>query len=74
MMKRNLIQESIPVPSPQRKNLFRTNCKSHGKLCKVLIDSGSTKNLISREMVYKLKFEKIPHQNPSHVSWLKKGQ
>lgn len=72
MMKRQLIRAPILVEPPQRKSLFRTNCKSHGKVCKLVIDFGSTKNIVSREMVDKLKLEKIPHPNPSHVSWLKK--
>lgn len=72
MMKRTLIQAPIPMEPPQRKTLFRTNCKSHGKVCKLVIDSGSTKNIVSKEMVDKLNVEIIPHPNPSHVSWLTK--
>ena len=32
---------------PQRKALFRTICKVQGKCCKVIIDGGSTNNLVS---------------------------
>ena len=35
----------------QRKSLFKTTCKLQGKRCKMVIDSGSTINLISTEMV-----------------------
>ena len=38
----------------QRKSLFRTICMSRGKCCKIVIDSGSTGNLVSTEMVEKL--------------------
>ena len=38
----------------QRKALFRTVCKSHCKCCKLIIDSGSTDNLVAIEMVEKL--------------------
>jgi hypothetical protein len=31
----------------QRKALFRTMCKVKGKCCKMVIDSGSTDNLVS---------------------------
>ena len=73
MMKRTLIQAPMLVEPPQRKTLFRTNCKSHGKECKVVIDSSSTENIVSKETVDKLNLERIPHPNPSHVSWLTKG-
>ena len=73
MMKRTFIQAPMLVEPPQRNTLFRTNYKSHGKVCKVVIDSGSTENLVSKEMLDKLKLEKIPYPNPSHVSWLTKG-
>ena len=59
---------------PQRKNLFRTRVKCQGKICNLLIDFGSTENLVSKEMVQKLELTKTPHPFPYHVSWLTKGQ
>eukprot|EP00253_Pinus_taeda_P002689 PITA_02689 len=38
------------VEQTQRKALFRTVCKSQGKCCKMIIDSGSTNNFVSTEM------------------------
>ena len=57
----------------QRKALFRTVCKSHGKCCKVIIDSGSTDNLVATEMVEKLGLKRMKHPTPYKVSWLQKG-
>eukprot|EP00253_Pinus_taeda_P013925 PITA_13925 len=57
----------------QRKSLFRTVCKSHGKCCKVIIDSGSTDNLVATEMVEKLGLKRLKHPTPYKVSWLQKG-
>lgn len=57
----------------QRKALFRTVCKSHGKCCKVIIDSGSTDNLVATEMVEKLGLKRLKHPTPYKVSWLQKG-
>lgn len=57
----------------QRKNLFRTTYKSKGKCCKVIIDNGSTDNLVSIEMVGKLGLAKTVHPTPYKVSWLQKG-
>eukprot|EP00253_Pinus_taeda_P017657 PITA_17657 len=57
----------------QRKALFRTVCKSQGKCCKLIIDSGSTNNLVAVEMVEKLGLKKLKHPTPYKVSWLQKG-
>ena len=38
----------------QWKALFKTICKSRAKCCKLIIDSESTDNLVSTEMVEKL--------------------
>eukprot|EP00253_Pinus_taeda_P016052 PITA_16052 len=57
----------------QRKALFRTICKSRGKCCKLILDSGSTDNLVSTEMVEKLELKRLKHLNPYRGSWLPKG-
>ncbi|XP_059075260.1 uncharacterized protein LOC131875213 [Cryptomeria japonica] len=74
MMRRTLIKVPIEKEPPQRKSLFRTTCKSQGKCCKVVIDYGSTDNLVSMEMVEKLNLKRIPHTKPYKVTWLNKGQ
>jgi hypothetical protein len=38
----------------QRKSMIRNVCKSKGKCCKIIIDIGSTNNLVSIYMVEKL--------------------
>eukprot|EP00253_Pinus_taeda_P032129 PITA_32129 len=74
LLKRVLLKAKKEVNEPaQRKILFRTMCKCKGKCCKVVIDSGSTKNLVSTEMVEKLGLTKIAHPTPYKVSWLQKG-
>jgi hypothetical protein len=73
-MKRVLIKSEKEAKEPtQRKSLFRTVCKSRGKCCKVVIDSGSTDNLVSTEMVEKLGLKRTTHPFPYKVSWLQKG-
>ena len=55
MMKSVLVKEEKEVHEPtQRKNPFRTMCRSKGKCCKLIIDNGSTDNLVYVEMVEKL--------------------
>jgi hypothetical protein len=59
--------------SAQRNNLFRTACKTKDRVCKVIMDSGSTDNLVSTEMVEKMELETTDHLNPYKISWLQKG-
>eukprot|EP00253_Pinus_taeda_P029788 PITA_29788 len=69
-----LLKPTKEVAKPtQRKALFRTVCKSHGKCCKVIIDNGSTDNLVATEMVEKLGLKRLKHPTPYKVSWLQKG-
>ena len=71
MMKRVLLKPQKEVKEPaQRRNLFRTMCKVKGKCCKLIIDNGSTNNLVSTKMVEKLGLNKIAHPTPYKVSWL----
>eukprot|EP00253_Pinus_taeda_P033278 PITA_33278 len=60
------------IEQTQRKALFRTVCKAQGKCCKMIIDSGSTDNLVSVEMVEKLALKRLKHPTPYRVSWLQK--
>jgi hypothetical protein len=39
----------------------------------VIVDSGSTDNLVSIEMVEKLELDTVTHPSPYKVSWLQKG-
>ena len=74
MFRRVLIKEPSKEEPKQRRALFRIKCKILGKVCKVIVDSGSTDNIISEEAVQKLKLTKIPHDHPYRVTWLNKGQ
>jgi hypothetical protein len=57
----------------QRNNLFQTACKTKYRVCKVIVNSDSTDNLVSTEMVEKMEMETIVHPSPYRVSWLQKG-
>jgi hypothetical protein len=74
MMRKVLIKPEAEVKNPlQRNSLFRTTCKTKGRVCKVIIDSGGTDNLVSTKMVEKLELETTTHPEPYKVSWLRKG-
>lgn len=40
LMRTTLTKVPTIKEPPQRKALFRTSCKSQGKVCKVVVDSG----------------------------------
>ena len=73
MMKKVLLKKELETENPvQRNNLFRTTCKMKDRVCKVIIDSGSTDNLVSTEMVENLEMETTEHLTLHKVSWLQK--
>jgi len=74
MLKRILVKSEKKTSEPtQRKNMFRTICKSKGNCCKVVMDSGSIDNLVSIDMVEKMGLKRMEHSTPYRVSWLQKG-
>jgi hypothetical protein len=74
MMRKVLLTPKKEVEdTTQRIRLFKTACKTKDRVCKVIMDSGSTNNLISTKMVEKLELEMIDHPSPYKVSWLQKG-
>lgn len=68
MVRRQLLRASKEKETTQRRSLFKTTYKCKGKVCKAVIDSGSTDNMVSNEMVDKLKLERIHHETPYKVS------
>jgi hypothetical protein len=73
MQKVLLTPEKEVESSVQRTRLFRTACKTKDRVCKVIVDSGSTDNFVSTEMVENLELETTDHPSPYRVSWLQKG-
>jgi hypothetical protein len=73
MRKAFLTPEKEVESSVQRNRLFQNACKTKDRVCKVIVYSGSTNNLISTEMVEKLELETVEHPSPYRVSWLQKG-
>ncbi|XP_020695767.2 uncharacterized protein LOC110109168 [Dendrobium catenatum] len=57
----------------QRNALFKTKCTIKGKVCDLLIDSGCTENVISRDVVQALQFKTTNNPSPYKISWVKKG-
>jgi Reverse transcriptase (RNA-dependent DNA polymerase)/RNase H-like domain found in reverse transcriptase len=57
-----------------RNNIFHTRCSSHGKVCDIIIDSGSCENVVSEIMVQKVPLKTEKHPKPYKLSWLEKGK
>jgi hypothetical protein len=72
MRKVLLMPEKEAENLAQRNKLFQTACKTKDRVCKVIVDSGSTKNIVSIEMVENLELEINEHPSPYRVSWLQK--
>jgi hypothetical protein len=71
MMRKVLLKPEKEAKEPMQRNiLFGTASKTKDRVCKVIIDSGSTDNLVSTEMVEKLELETTAHPSPYKVSWL----
>jgi hypothetical protein len=74
MMRKVLLMPEKEAENPtQRNSLFQTACRTKDRVCKVIVDSGSTDNLVSTEMVENMELETIVHPSPYRVSWLQKG-
>ena len=55
VLRKVLLKPEAEVEKPMHRNsLFKTACKTKDRVCKVIIDSGSTDNLVSIEMVENL--------------------
>ena len=51
----------------QRRSLFHTRCKREDN-CGVIIDGGSTDNLVSEKMVTNLNLKRQKHPCPYHIA------
>lgn len=72
----NLVLQRVLLSSKeegQRKNLFRTHCSIQNKVCNVIVDNGSSENLVSQKLVDYLKLPTTRHEKPYGLGWVKRG-
>lgn len=54
--------------------MFHIKCKSKGKVCKVIVENSSFDNIVSMEMIEKLKLVRVPHEEPYRAFGLSDDQ
>lgn len=66
-----ILLASKVTDSSQRHSLFKTRCIIFQKIFDVIIDNGSTENIVSRDIVQRLRLPTEKHPNPYKVGWIK---
>ena len=65
---------TLPPPTPtkllQCTAIFYIYVKIRGRICKLIVDSGSCINAVSKDTVAQLGLTLIPHPAPYNVSWI----
>ncbi|XP_038973772.1 uncharacterized protein LOC103697756 isoform X1 [Phoenix dactylifera] len=64
------IQPKDDGDKEQREHIFHTRCHVKGKVCTMIIDSGSCTNVASTLLVDKLELPTMKHPNPYKLQWL----
>ncbi|KAJ4719082.1 RNA-directed DNA polymerase [Melia azedarach] len=71
-----IVQKLLLAPKreeeTQRNKIFRTKGTIKNKVYKVIIDSGSSENIVSKALVNTLKLPTKKHLSPYKIGWIKK--
>nr|XP_027186283.1 uncharacterized protein LOC101514004 [Cicer arietinum] len=71
LMVRRLLGVQVKDDDSQKENIFHTRCLLDGKVCSLVVDSGSCTNVASTRLVTKLGLKTIKHPRPYKLQWLK---
>nr|GEX19792.1 Ty3/gypsy retrotransposon protein [Tanacetum cinerariifolium] len=66
-----LIISPNKIEDSQRHNIFQTRCKINQDVFNVIVDGGSSENIISRDIVTRLKLTPKKHPKPYKIGWIK---
>ncbi|EXC16208.1 hypothetical protein L484_024379 [Morus notabilis] len=65
--------EIVEGDEAQRYTIFRTRCTIKQKVYNVIINSGSSENIVSKSLVRALQLKTESHPSPYRIGWIKKG-
>ncbi|KAJ4706782.1 RNA-directed DNA polymerase [Melia azedarach] len=72
-----IVQKLLLAPKreeeTQQNKIFRMRGTIKNKVCKVIIDSGSSENIVSKALVNALNLSTEKHPLPYKIGWIKKG-
>nr|GEU35126.1 hypothetical protein [Tanacetum cinerariifolium] len=71
LVRRLVLTSTKKSEDSQRHNIFQTRCKINQNVFNVIIDGGSSKNIISRDIVTHLKLTPKKHPKPYKIGWIK---
>ncbi|XP_039138745.1 uncharacterized protein LOC120276074 [Dioscorea cayenensis subsp. rotundata] len=71
VVERLVLSTSKSYEDSQRHNIFWTRCKIRQDVFDVIVDSGSSENFISRDIVKQLQLIPIKHPTPYTIGWIK---
>ncbi|KAF7810704.1 Transposon Ty3-I Gag-Pol polyprotein [Senna tora] len=69
---RCLLSNPVPQDSWKRTSIFHTFVKCGNKVCKLVVDGGSSRNVFSTSGVARLGLKTEPHPKPFRVAWVDK--
>lgn len=72
MLRRNCFAPKTSEPV-QRTALFSSTCTVKGKVCRFVIDSGCSANVVSEEAIRKLALKPEAHPHPYRLLWMQTG-
>ncbi|XP_013679209.2 uncharacterized protein LOC106383681 [Brassica napus] len=72
MLRRNCLAPKT-TEAWQRTSLFNSTCTVKGKICRFVIDSGCSSNVVSEEAVRKLGLKVETHPHPYRLLWMQTG-
>ena len=73
MVRKLLYNRTMKEEHPQRRSVFRTRGTINGKVCNIIIDGGSSENMVAASVVKKLGLKTQRHLRPYKVGWIHEG-
>ncbi|GAV82157.1 hypothetical protein CFOL_v3_25610 [Cephalotus follicularis] len=67
---RRALHAKLKTNDDQRENIFQSRCSIKGRVCSLIIDSGSCTNVAATTLVEKLNLSTTPHPSPYKLQWL----